>query len=65
MNNGKLNNFMQPIGLGKEQKRKSDMIKNIMIKYCDKSGISRSNDSNFQPNLENFEADRLNVIFEL
>lgn len=37
MNNGKISNFMQPIGLGKEQKRKSERIKNLMIKYCDAS----------------------------
>lgn len=46
INNGQIKNFMQPIGLGKEQKRKSERIKNLMIKYYDKSAMNKSNDAN-------------------
>jgi len=45
-NNGKLQNFMQPIGLGKEQKRKSEKIKNLMIQYYDRNSINKSYEKN-------------------
>jgi len=62
MNNGKMKNFMQPIGLGKEQKRKSERIKNLIIKYYDRSIINKSNEGNIQTNGDLNENENLNVF---
>ena len=60
-NNGVIKNFMQPIGLGKEQKRKSERIKNLMIKYYDKSVMNKSNDANFITQGDSNENESLHV----
>jgi hypothetical protein len=62
INNGQIKNFMQPIGLGKEQKRKSERIKNLMIKYYDKSVLNKSNETNLIINVNSVENDSINVI---
>lgn len=51
INNGKMQNFMQPIGLGKEQKRKNERIKNIMIKLYDNNSSSVSKSGDYQQTL--------------
>lgn len=61
INNGKIKNFMQPIGLGKEQKRKSERIKNLMIKYYDKSILNKSNEAHLYTNIDSIENDSIQV----
>ena len=46
INNGKFKNFMQPIGLGKEQKRQNERIKNLMLKIYDKNSNIKNNEIN-------------------